>query len=839
MKKIFNNLLCAVLLLAVTLPLFAPTALSSPVLSPPALSPPAFSDSQVKLIGNITAVKISSQQVDIVTTNGFVSIAVYSPSIIRVRIDKHKLGSDFSYAVIGTVQTTNTRISQTEKEIVITTDSLITRVNRVPFTITFSTPEGKLINQDETGLSTSWVEESVTNYKKMLPGERFIGLGEKTGSLDRTGNGYTNWNSDAYGYSINQDPLYTTFPFYIGIHDHLNYGIFLDNTYQSDFNFGASNNRFSSFGARGGELNYYFIYHSKIADIITAYTSLTGRMKLPPIWSLGYQQNRYSYYPETEVYRIAQTLREKKIPADGITLDIHYMDHYKVFTWDEARFPEPAVMAGKLKALGFKLTVIVDPGVKVEPGYGPYDRGAKQNIFAKYPDSSNYTGEVWPGWCNFPDFTNPLARAYWGNELKKFGAEGISGIWNDMNEIATWGQKMPDNILFNYDGKQASHLQARNIYGLEMARASYEGAKTAFHKRPFILSRAGYAGLQRYAALWTGDNRAEESHMLQGVRLLTSLGLTGVPFTGMDIGGFTGGASPALFAKWMQIGAFIPYFRNHTAVNTKSAEPWTFGEEVLEISRNYVNLRYKLLPYLYSSFYEATQDGLPLMRSLAIDYTHDATIYERNFENQYLFGPAFMVAPFDGEATFGRVYFPKGKWYDLYNGAVEQGQTQKIIGLKVSQLPVYVKESSIIPMQSLIQTTAEKPTDTLVIHIYEGAVANVYTYYEDDGESYAYENGAYYKRLIQYSPTNRQISLEKPSGKLESKFHFVKLVLHSFGDLSAIKADGHSLKANDEFISFIKPISKFDPQGNANPVEGEKVKSLILKDTGSQISLTY
>ena len=408
-----------------------------------------------------------------------------------------------------------------------------------------------------------------------------------------------------------------------------------------------------------------------------------------------------------------------------------------------------------------------------------------------------------------------------------------------MNEIASWGQKMPDNILFNYDGQQASHLQTRNVYGLEMARASYDGAKSAFNKRPFVLSRAGYAGLQRYAALWTGDNRAEESHMLQGVRLLTSLGLTGVPFTGMDIGGFTGGASPALFARWMQIGAFIPYFRNHTAVNTKSAEPWTFGEEVLEISRNYVNLRYKLLPYLYSSFYEATQNGLPLMRSLAIDYTHDATIYDRNFENQYLFGPAFMVAPFDGDATFGRVYFPQGKWYDLYTGAVEQGQTQKIIDLKVSQLPVYVKESSIIPMQSLIQTTAEKPTDTLVIHIYQGALVNAYTYYEDDGESYAYENGTYYKRLIRYSPLDRQISLEKPTGKLASKFHFVKLLFHGFAELSALKADGHSVKLNDEFISFLQPISKFDPQGNANPVEGEKVKSLIFKNTGSQISLTY
>lgn len=804
-----------------------------------ALSTLAFSQSPVRAIGDITAVSLGSQQVEITTTNGFASIAVYSPSVIRVRIDKHKLGRDFSYAITGLVQKTNTHITQTAKEIIISTDSLITRINRTPFAIKFSTPEDKLINQDETGLSTSWVEESVTTYKKMLPGERFIGLGEKTGPLDRKGNGYTNWNSDVFGYSVGQDPLYTTFPFYIGVHDQLNYGIFLDNTYQSDFNFGASNNRFSSFGARGGELNYYFIYHTRLADIITSYTSLTGRMKLPPLWSLGYQQNRYSYYPETEVYRIAQTLREKKIPADGITLDIHYMDHYKVFSWDKSRFPQPRVMADKLKAQGFKLTLIVDPGVKVEPGYGPYDRGLKQNIFAKYPDSTNYSGEVWPGWCNFPDFTNPSGREYWGNELKKYAADGVSGIWNDMNEIATWGQKMPDNILFDYDGLPASHLKTRNVYGLEMARASYEGAKAAFKKRPFVLSRAGYSGLQRYAALWTGDNRAEENHMLQGVRLLSSLGLSGIPFTGMDIGGFTGGASPALFARWMQIGAFIPYFRNHTAVNTKSAEPWTFGEEVLEISRNYVNLRYKLMPYLYSSFYEATQNGLPLVRSLAIDYTHDATIYDQRFGNQYLFGPAFMIAPFEGEASFGSIYFPAGKWYDLYTGAVEQGQTQKTIGLSMSKLPVYIKQSSIIPMQSLIQTTAEKPTDTLIIHLYEGAVANAYTYYEDDGESYAYENGAYYKRTISYDPASKHISFDKAAGRLDSKFHIVKLILHGFGNLTALQTDGRSVQAADEFCTFINPISKFDPQGNANPVEGEKVKSILFRNSGNQISITY
>jgi len=795
--------------------------------------------SQVKGVGNIKSVNINGQQVDITTDNAFGQIIVYSPAVIRVRLDKQKLGNDFSYAVIAQPQKTKANITQTNQQITIVTDSLKAVITKTPYNITFYTLNGDIINQDETGLTTSWVSEAVSTYKKMQPGERFIGLGEKTGNLDRKGNGYTNWNTDAFGYSTGQDPIYSTIPFYIGIHHNLNYGIFMDNTYQSDFNFGASNNRFSSFGARGGEMNYYFIYHKHIADIITSYTALTGRMKLPPLWSLGYQQNRYSYYPETEVMRIAQTLRKKKIPADGITLDIHYMDHYKVFTWDKSRFPDPKAMNNKLKDMGFKLTVIVDPGVKVEPGYGVYDRGIKADIFAKYPDNTNYTGEVWPGWCHFPDFTNPKGRAWWGTEMKKYGDDGISGIWNDMNEIATWGQKMPDNIIFDYDGHKASHLQTRNVYAMQMARASYDGAKEAFGKRPFVLTRAGYAGFQRYSAIWTGDNRAEDNHMLLGVRLLNSLGLSGVAFTGMDIGGFTGNATPALFSRWMQIGAFNPYFRNHTAVNTKSAEPWTFGEEVLETSRNYVNLRYMLMPYLYSTFYEATQNGHPVMRSLAIDYTFDNNIYNEQFQNQYLFGSAFLVAPFDGTAGFGKVYFPQGKWYDLYTDEVQAGNQSKIIELSAHKLPVYVKESSIIPMQSLVQSTAQQPTDTLVVHVYNGNVNNSFVYYEDDGESFNYEKGAYYKRTITYDVAKKAVTFGAVEGSLKSKFNNIKVIMHGFTGTNTYKTNNKQVTFNDDFTSFLSPISKFDPQGNSNNVEGSKVKSVIIKNDSGQISISY
>jgi alpha-glucosidase len=793
----------------------------------------------VKNVGKLTIVRISDQQINFTTENAFGQITVYSPSIVRVRLDKKILGDDFSYAVIVKPLPTKTSISQTGEQITIITDSLKAVISKAPFSISFYTPDGRLINEDEKGLTTSWIGEEVTTYKRMQEGERFIGVGEKTGNLDRKGSGYTNWNTDAYGYSTGQDPIYATFPFYIGIHQKLNYGIFLDNTFQTDFNFGASNNRFSSFGARGGEMNYYFIYHTRVADIISSYTFLTGRMKLPPLWSLGYQQNRYSYYPETEVYRIAQTLREKKIPADGITLDIHYMDRYQLFTWNKERFPDPVSMTSKLKSMGFRTTVIVDPGIKVETGAAAFERGLKNNVYIKYPDGQNYTGQVWPGWCYFPDFTSEKGRAWWRQEMKFFTDNGISGIWNDMNEIATWGQKMPNNVLFDYDGHRTTHLQAHNVYGMQMARSSYEGARQAGKERPFILTRAGYAGLQRYSAIWTGDNRAEDSHMLLGVRLLNSLGLTGVPFTGMDIGGFTGNPSIALFNRWMQIGAFTPYFRNHTGVNTKSSEPWTYGEEVLEISRNFINLRYRLLPYLYSTFYEATQNGLPVMRTLAINYTHDPEVYNQQFQNQYQFGNAFLVAPFESNKQFGKIYFPQGKWYDLYEDSMEMGGREVIAEFALQKLPVYVKESSIIPMQSLIQSTMDIPSDTLLIHIYKGEVPNSFVYYEDDGISFKNEDGEYYKREIFYDATQNAISFGKVAGFYKSKFRKLKIVFHGFNGINTIKLGDKQQVLNEEYFSFLKSVSQFDPEKNAAAFGGCKVKTIVLDNNMDKFSITY
>jgi alpha-glucosidase len=800
-------------LAAVAIALIAPSAFAGPV----------------KPVGEVRSVEVSEGQVRLKTDNASVELTVYSPSVIRVRIDR-QLGRDFSYAVVAGPGAAKAAVTQDEREILVSTGALQAHIARNPFALTFTTPDGKVINQDEPVLSTSWIGDEVATYKKLQDGERFIGLGEKTGNLDRRGSAYTNWNTDAYRYTAKDDPLYSTIPFYIGVHHGLAYGIFFDNSYQSDFNFGASNNRFASFSAHGGEMNYYFIHQPSVAGIIGQYTALTGRMPLPPLWSLGYQQNRYTYYPDTEVMRVAQTLREKKIPADGITLDIDFMDAYKLFTWNKTRFADPAGMIGKLKSMGFRTTLIVDPGVKVEKGYGVYERGLKEDVFIKYPDGAPYTGEVWPGWCNFTDFTSEKGRDWWRREVRTYAQVGVAGIWNDMNEISTWGQKMPDNVLFDFDGEQASHKQAHNVYGLEMARSSYEGMKAATNKRPFMLSRAGYAGLQRYTAIWTGDNRAEDEHMLLGVRLLNSLGLSGVPFSGMDVGGFTGTATQGLFARWMQVGAFNPYFRNHAANDSRSSEPWTYGAQVETIARNYVNLRYRLMPYLYSAFHDASVTGEPVMRSLAIDYTHDPKVYDTAFQNQYLFGKAFLVAPFESTKDFGKTWFPAGAWYDLYTDALQPGGQERVLELSIDKLPVYVKAGSVVPVQPLVQSTSEKPSGPLALHIYKGDEGSTSTWYEDDGESFDYQKGVYYKRAITYDARARRVEIGAVEGSYTSKFDKLELVLHGFGPNPALKVNGRQVKLAAGSHGFL---------GAGEGASQAKVSSAVIDNDSAKIVISY
>ena len=775
-----------------------------------------------------------------ITSYGQFRVLIIDHSIFRISITNYTDFDDFSYAVVGSPKIVDYRVEEREDLILVSTAMITLQISKNPVRFKFYDAQGKIVNEDDEAFGTSWIGPEVTTYKKLQNGERFVGLGEKIGDLDRRGQGYLNWNSDKFAYGLETDPLYCSLPFYIGIHNNLAYGIFFDNSNKSHFNFGASNDRFSSFMAEDGDMNYYFIHNSSVAKILEDYTYLTGRMEIPPVWSIGYQQCRYSYYPDSKVLDIARSFRQKQIPADVVVLDIHYMDAYKIFTWDPVKFSKPAELVQTLRDMDFHVVVMCDPGIKIEEGYEAYELGKKEDVFLKYPDGTSFSGEVWPGWCHFPDFTSPKTRDWWGQLFTGYIDLGVDGFWNDMNEIASWGQMMPEHVQFHYEGNEALTKKGRNVYGLQMARSTFEGTKKLLKgKRPFNLTRSAFSGIQRYSAVWTGDNVADDEHMLLGVRLVNSFGLTGVAFTGYDVGGFAGEASVDLFARWISIGAFSPFFRGHSIVNSRDAEPWTFGEAVEEISRNYINLRYRLMPYIYSLFFEATQTGMPICRSLAIDYTHDDQIYDKLFQNQYLFGPGFLVCPLPSAQQFCKVYLPEGEWYDFHSGRHFDGEQLLIAEAPVERLPIFIKAGSIIPAQSVVQSTAEMPDDTLILHIYKGKAASKFLYYEDDGNTYDFENGEYYKRMISYIPDSHLIKLHKPNGNFKSKFSEIQLVLHGFGELDKVMVNGKNRLIESAEFSYLKAITKFDPVEPEGTVTKEHVSVVNIAENTDTLEITW
>ena len=790
-------------------------------------------------LGHFQKMENNSPEFTIYTDNGLVKVIIYSTNVVRIRVEKQVFTKTFSYAVVANPEKCNIVTNDTPELLVIQTDSVIIQIQKKPLRFTFLNKNKQLLNADDNSFGTSWLGEQVATYKTLQPNERFIGLGEQTGNLDRRGDALTNWNTDDPGYNGGTKSLYSSIPFYIGLHNNLCYGIFFDNSAQTTFSFGAGNNRFSSFRADCGEMNYYFIYNSNVRKIIESYTWLTGRMPLPPIWSLGYQQCRYSYFPDADVLSTARKFRERNIPADMIYLDIHYMDHYKLFTWDQNRFPNPENTITQLKQLSFHTAVIIDPGVKVEDNYNVYTDGIKSDIFIKYPDGTRYQGNVWPGWCNFPDFTMPKARDWWGNWVKSYTSIGVTGFWNDMNEIAAWGRDVPLLLELNWEGQKTSYREAKNVYGMQMARSSYEGAKKNMNgNRPFVLTRAGYSGLQRYTAIWTGDNQSYDDHMLLGVRLLNSLGISGVSYAGMDIGGFSGNPSQNLYTRWMQIGSFVPMFRGHTAIYTNRTEPWAFGEIAEDIVRRYIGFRYQLMPYLYSNFYESTRSGLPVMRSLAIDYTFDPNIYDGKYQQEFLSGPSILVAPVKGNDELANIYLPEGEWYDLFTDKKYTGHQSILTEAPLNKLPLYVKAGSIVPMQGLVESTAENSGDTLTLHIYKGITNSSFLYYEDDGNTYQYNEGKFYKRQLNYNNDKKSIELTAKEGANDSKFKFLNLVFHGYNNNEALQlsVNGKPMKSDNVNIRFFISHFKFADYG---PDDSKKLQQITIPNSNDKIVISW
>ncbi|GAV90532.1 Glyco_hydro_31 domain-containing protein/Gal_mutarotas_2 domain-containing protein [Cephalotus follicularis] len=626
-------------------------------------------------------------------------------------------------------------------------------------------------------------------------GTSLYGTGEVSGQLERTGKRVFTWNTDAWGYGPGTTSLYQSHPWVLAVLPNGEaLGFLADTTRRCEIDL-----RKESSIRVSAPSSYPVITFGPFSSPTAVLISLShaiGTVFMPPKWSLGYHQCRWSYDSAKRVLEIARTFREKDIPCDVIWMDIDYMDRFRCFTFDQERFPEPKSLVKDLHHIGFKAIWMLDPGIKREEGYFVYDSGATIDVWIQKEDGKTFVGEVWPGPCVFPDFTQSKVRSWWANLVKDFTSNGVDGIWNDMNEPSIFKdvtKTMPESNIHRGDdelGGCQNHSHYHNVYGMLMARSTYEGMKLADEKkRPFVLTRAGFIGSQRYAATWTGDNLSNWEHLHMCIPMVLQLGLSGQPLSGPDIGGFAGNASPRLFGRWMGIGAMFPFCRGHSETDTIDHEPWSFGEECEEVCRLALKRRYRLIPHIYTLFYLAHQTGTPVATPTFFADTQDPSL--RTIENAFLLGPLLVYAstiPDQGSDILQHA-LPKGIWmrFDFDDSHPD--------------LPaLYLQGGSIIPLGPPHQHVGEsKPSDDLILLVAldEHGIAKGILF-EDDGDGYGFTEGGYllthYVAELQSSVLAVRVNKVEGSWKRPERRLHVQLLLGGGAMLSTWGKDGEVIE---------------------------------------------
>ena len=704
------------------------------------------------------------------------------PDVLRVRMfPTGHPAEDASWAVLPAARTA--RVPVTSEPGGFSTSAMRVTISAA-LELTVSDLRGNVLQSDARPVA--WSEDGFKVTKRKDAEDHFFGLGDKPGPLDRAGEAFTMWNTDSWGAQESTDPIYKSIPFFLEMHSGRTLGVLLDNTYRTFFDFGRERSDRYTFSAPNGPLDYYLLYGPEPKQVVESYAWLTGPTPLPPLWSLGFQQSRYSYFPRAQVEEIATHLRADHIPSDVLYLDIDYQVKNRPFTVDAERFPDFPGMIHKLAAEHFHTVLITDLHIADLPnqGYAPYDSGEAGDHFVK-ENGKDYVGPVWPGPSVFPDFTREQTRQWWGTLYKDFVADGVAGFWNDMNEPAVFrypSKTMPDDVEHRIDepaslgegfaSRMAAHTEIHNIYGMENSRATWEGLLTLKpNLRPFVLTRASYAGGQRYAATWTGDNLSSWAHLRQTTPQLLNLGLSGFSFAGADVGGFGGSPSPDLLTRWIMLAAFQPLDRDHASKGTRPHEVWVDGPEHEAIRRRYIEERYRLMAYLYTTAEETSRDGLPIIRPLFLEFPHAASDehpLDNDAAGEFMFGPSILVAesPMPDDVAPYEVHLPPGIWYDYWTGAmldrrapvgshdleIHDPTSTDVKALpaifvepKLGELPVYVRAGAIVPMQPLVQSTDEVPVGPLTLRVFPPAKNELCggDVYSDDGKSYDFRNGAY------------------------------------------------------------------------------------------------
>ena len=736
--------------------------------------------------------------------------------VVRIRIWRGKTApEDASWAVLPTSRSSTVTVKAQDSGHTcgFRTGKLIIQIDRTSLDLTIQDLNG--INLFEDARSIRFDGDAFRIYKKMPLDEHYFGLGDKVGPLDRRNQAFTLWNTDAYRFQETTDPLYKSIPYFMTYRAGRAAGILLDNTWRSSFDFGKELPDAYSFGAAGGSIDYYFFFGPTPKQVVETYAWLTGTPPLPPLWSFGYQQSRYSYPTQVRVLEVASQLRADKIPADAIYLDIDFQEKNRPFSVNKDSFPDLPGTIAKLKADHFHVVAITDLHIAKLPdqNYLPYETGLTGDHFVKNPDGTPYTGRVWPGPSVFPDFTRRETRAWWGSLYAGLRKDGIEGFWNDMNEPSVFDSPtltMPVSTVHRIDEagftpRTATHAEIHNVYGMQNARATYDGLLTLDPgTRPFVLSRAAYAGAQRYAVTWTGDNSSSWNHLRMATPMLENLGLSGFAFAGADVGGYAGTPSTELLTKWFEIGAFQPIDRDHSEKGTGDQEPWIGGRIHEDIRRHFIEERYRLLPYLYTLADESSRTGLPMLRPLFFEFPdafpdHHPIDVDLPASGEFMLGPDLLITPppYPDETESYVVELPCDGWYDLWSGtpvvpASQAGSnsgaasdikapTTVQISPRLEQLPVFVRAGSILPVAPVVESTAEKPRGPLTLQVYVGDHCGG-SLYQDDGATFAYKSGSFLRMefTCERSPDGLRIHVSPPTGTFSPWWNQIRFEVFGF-----------------------------------------------------------
>lgn len=754
-------------------------------------------NTELELKGNQFPSKIISYKKDVDTlyftseNNVVLQLTIQRDSVLRFRYSTTSIfENDFSYAITRYASKgfNYLEVTEDDSKYIITTSKLICHISKEDMKKSiFDAKDNILISEDELGFHWEESYEFGGNIVKMSKNsqekESYYGLGDKPVPLNLKGKRFENWVTDSYAFNKDTDPIYKAIPFYTGLHHEKSYGIFFDNTFRAHFDFCQERRNVTSFWAQGGEMNYYFIYGPEMGEVVSNYTDLTGKPhELPPLWALGYHQCKWSYYPEAKVKEVTNKFRELRIPCDAIYLDIDYMDGFRCFTWNKEYFPDPKRMVKELSDNGFKTVAIIDPGIKIDSEYSVFKEGLDKDYFCKRADGPYMKGKVWPGECYFPDFTNPEVREWWSGLFKELIEDiGVKGVWNDMNEPAIMdvpGKTFPDDVRHDYDGNECSHRKAHNIYGMQMARATYQGLKKfSYPKRPFVITRAAYSGTQRYTSTWTGDNVASWEHLTIANMQAQRMCMSGFSFVGSDIGGFAEQPSGELYARWIQLGIFHPFCRTHSSGEHGDQEPWAFGENITDIVRKFIEIRYQLLPYLYTAFWRYATEGIPILKSLVLYDQADSHTHYRN--DEFVFGEKILACPItEPNAKGRRMYIPEGNWYNFWDNTLVKGGNEVWVDADLDSMPIFVKEGAIIPKYPIQQYVGEKEIVELHLDVFYKLGKEKALVYEDAQDGFDYKKGRFSLRNFNLLGREDSLTIQQfKSGKYITPYETFKINL--------------------------------------------------------------